>query len=105
MKYRWLPDGMLQFHEGEHRTFKATMAYAFADHMILAVMQGSTMGENIARLMEHPHEQGGKERPPPVGVIVKVACDLAEHLYAEMSRRGFIVRFEPPAGEWLETES
>jgi hypothetical protein len=72
----------------EVQTDKARMAYAFADHMILAVMQRQTIQE----LHENPHPAMSMQE------ISKRACDLAEALWAEMKRREFVVEFPAPEG-------
>jgi fructose/tagatose bisphosphate aldolase len=85
----------------EFQTDKARMAYAFADHMILAAMQGHGIGMAMHQDHGHPHETA--PNPPVVDLIAKQACDLAEVLWAEMKRREFVVEFPIPPG-WAPIE-
>ena len=95
---------IVQVHDADHRTFKATMAYAFADHMILASTQGTSMAQAIGEVTEQPHETAKQPSLMSVEDIVKRACDLSERLYLEMKRRSFIVEIPTPSGEWHEVE-
>ena len=99
------PDGTATITDGDLRLFQAQMAFAFADHMILANTQGSAMGDALNRGDVQPHETPAPDAHlMPVDVIVKRACDLASSLYAEMCRRKFIVKNIPSdtAPEWRE---
>lgn len=98
------PDGSSTVVDCELRGYRAQMAFAFADHMILASTQGSAMGDALSRDTRQPHEQSPDGHLMPINVIVRRACDLSEALFAEMCRREFIVQNVPPdeASEWVE---
>ena len=99
------PDGTATITDGDLRLYQAQMAFAFADHMVLANAQGSAMGDALGRMDVQPHDKPAPDSHlMPVDVIVKRACDLASALYAEMCRRDFIVKNVPPdtASGWVE---
>lgn len=100
--YKVMPDGLIQWGENEFKTYKAQMAYAFADHMILAVTQGHGMGKAMSHETLQPHERPDDTPLMNVDQIVKRACDLAEALYAEMKRREFVM--EIPHDGWSRIE-
>ena len=104
--YRRLDEkGIPQIAEGEAQGFRARMAFAFADHMILANTQGSAMGDALGRMDAQPHEHPAPDAHlMPIPVIVKRACDLADALYAEMYRREFIVDVPPADPSWERIE-
>ena len=94
-------EGDIQVCDNEQQTQKSRMAYAFADHMVLAVMQGHGIGIAMHEDHGHPHEK--PSTPMPMEEIAKQACNLAEVLWAEMKRREFIVEFPVPE-DWTEAK-
>lgn len=73
-------------HDTTQQNLTARIAVMFADHMVLASDQGSAIGAAMGDAQ--PHE--AKSNLMPVGLIVQRACNLAEALIAEMTRREWI---------------
>jgi hypothetical protein len=94
-------EGDVMVADTEVQTQKSRMAYAFADHMMLAVMQGHGIGIAMHYDQGQPHEKAPS--PMPMEEISRTACNLAEVLWAEMKRREFIMEFPVPEG-WTETK-
>ena len=94
-------DGTSQSADAEVRTYRAQMAFAFADHMILANAQGSAMGDALGRMDAQPHDKPAPDAHlMPINAIVRRACDLAEALYVEMCRREFVLDIAPEDPAW-----